>query len=199
MRSLLNLLAGWLLGALLVSCADTTGEHPRDPGAALLSAAEQGDLPGLERLIGDNPTPDARDACQWTPLMKAATNGHFEVTRRLLEAGAQTELGDKGGYTALMLAASNNHADVVGLLLEFGADPNHIETTRGWSALIWAAKRGHKESALILLTNGANPELRDFEGFSALDWARKNQKTELVTMLSEPTRDKGRQGQSVID
>jgi len=177
-------LIGWLLVLALQGCGQSTGRQHEPAGPALLAAAEQGDLDRLDTLISNGPKVDVRDSCQWTPLMKAALNGHLEAARRLLEAGARTELGDKGSYSALMLAASNNHADVVRLLLRYGADPNHVETTHGWSALIWAAKRGHIESVNALIENRADIGLTDSDGISALEWARRKQRHQVVDLLS---------------
>ena len=180
MKAFLYTLTGWLLALALHGC----GQSDELTGPALLTAAEQGDLNLLDTLISDSPKVNVRDACQWTPLMKAALNGHLEATRRLLEAGAKTELSDEGSYTALMLAASNNHPEVVRLLLRHGADPNHIEITHGWSALIWAAKRGHIESVKVLIENRADIGLMDNEGTSALEWARRKQRDQVVDLLS---------------
>jgi len=170
-------LAGLLvLAAVLNACSQKPIDPAAPPEPPLILAAELGDLPRIDHLLGREQSAlvDVRDSCAWTPLMKAAQNGHLQSVQRLLDAGAQTGLGDKGGYTALMLAASNNHAAVVELLLEYGADPNRREQTRGWSALIWAAKRGHLDSFDTLLKAGAEHRFLDKQGKSALDWADAN-------------------------
>jgi ankyrin repeat protein len=170
---------------LLTACSDThqTATEPDEP-APLLSAAEQGDLPSISRLIADSPDVDIRDACLWTPLMKAALNGHREAARQLIEAGADVNLTDKGGYSALMLAASNNHADIIGLLLNAGADANQIEQTGGFTALIWAAQLGHTAAVKRLLDASADPTARDFDGNSAADLARQNGHHEILDLLN---------------
>jgi ankyrin repeat protein len=169
---------------MLTACSDThqTAAEPDEP-APLLSAAEQGDLPSIARLIADRPDVNVRDACLWTPLMKAALNGHLEAARQLIEAGAEVNLTDKGGYSALMLAASHNHADIIDLLLAAGADPNQIEQTGGFTALIWAAQLGHTAAVKRLLEASADPGVHDLDGHTAADLARQNGHREILDLL----------------
>jgi ankyrin repeat protein len=140
------------------------------PGVELLDVAERGDVSALDTLLGRRVSPDVRDQCQWTPLMKAALNGHLDAVTHLVQAGARVDAEDKGGYTALMLAASNNHAGVVAALLDAGAMIDHQERTEGVTALVWAAKRGHRETVDLLLARGADRTLPDFSGNSANDY-----------------------------
>lgn len=177
---------GLLCLLVLAGCDRETGrENPSRP--PLLSAAEQGDLPGLESLLTDSTDLDVRDQCRWTPLMKAALNGHANVVRRLLEAGAQVDAADKGGYSALMLAASNNHPAVVRLLAEYGGDLNRAEPGLAWTALIWAAKLGHQATVAVLLDLGADVSMTDREGNTAADWARRNGHLRVLGLFySEP-------------
>ena len=177
-QTLLSLLALLISSACSEQIsADDSSEPP------LILAAEHGDLKNLDILLEKSSTPDVRDQCQWTPLMKAALNGHEAVALRLLQAGARPNATDKGGYSALMLAASNNHAGIIKLLAKHGADVDHREPGLGWSALIWAAKQGRAEAANALLQLGANPNLPDQAGNSAADWARKNNHHEVSLLF----------------
>ncbi|MCG8426342.1 MAG: ankyrin repeat domain-containing protein [Chromatiales bacterium] len=175
----------YLILPILLATSGCSNDEPLNGAgtSTLLEAAESGNLNQVNDLLQQQ-SANIRDACQWTPLMKAALYGHTEVARELLEAGAQVELQDKGGYTALMLAASNNHHELVSLLIQHGADINRVETTKGWSPLIWAAKRGHIETVEVLLEAGCRPELQDFDGKSALDWAREKSHQAVISRLT---------------
>ena len=91
----------------------------RDPGRALMSAIERGDLRALseQHLLDAVPaTVDTRPATSgWTPLMMAAAAGEPEVVSALLDAG-----GDHG--EALMIACALGRTAVSRLLIEDGAD-----------------------------------------------------------------------------
>jgi ankyrin repeat protein len=169
------------------ACSQQSAEQNQarfDQQPPLITAAENGDLPTLRKLLDSNTQVDVKDACFWTPLMKAALNGHLDAAKRLIEAGADVNQVDKGGYSAMMLAASKNHAEIVDLLINNGAQINQVEATGGWSALIWSAKLGHIESVQALLSHHADRNIRDFDGFNAQDWAEKNQHQEIAQMLA---------------
>jgi uncharacterized protein len=178
-----------LLSSRLAGCgqsgssANTTAMVPDGPGMALIDSAEQGDLSSVEELLARHRQPDVRDSCDWTPLMKAALNGHAAIVERLLQAGAKVDAMDSGGYTAMMLAASNNHAAIVNRLLDKGAMVDHQESTKGWTALIWSAKQGHVASVKALLEQRADRTLKDFEGKTAVDWAREGGQDEILALL----------------
>ena len=63
----------------------------------LYLAAEIGDVEKVKSLLENAETPDQRDDCKWTPLMRSAQNGHLEVARLLIDAGADVNAIDKGG------------------------------------------------------------------------------------------------------
>lgn len=184
MKTLKNTVLTLTVLAALSACGRNDSDDAAvSVGEALLQVAEQGDLGALNRLLGKQVQPDARDSCDWTPLMKAALNGHEPVVDRLIEAGAEIDAFDKGGYTAMMLAASNNYAKVVDLLLKHGAAVDHQEATAGWTALIWAAKQGHSRTVQTLLAHKADTTLKDSTGMTAADWARQGEFAETLALL----------------
>ena len=63
----------------------------------LYLAAENGDVDKVQSLLENVETPDQRDDCKWTPLMRAAQNGHLEVSKLLINAGADVNARDKKG------------------------------------------------------------------------------------------------------
>lgn len=179
----------WLFLSLFLTLAACTAEPEtadrQDP--PLLTAAENGDLPTIQRLTAENSAVDIRDACLWTPLMKAALNGHTQAVLQLIQANADVNLVDKGGYSALMLAASNNHAEIIDLLINAGASPDLVEQTGGFTAMIWSAKLGHTATIRQLISAQADATAQDFDGKSALDWAKEMKHAEIITLLSQYT------------
>lgn len=117
--------------------------------------------------------------------MKAALNGHTQAALQLIQANADVNLVDKGGYSALMLAASNNHAEIIDLLINAGANPDLVEQTGGFTAMIWSAKLGHTAAIRQLISAQADATAQDFDGKSALDWAKEMKHAEIITLLSQ--------------
>jgi len=149
----------------------------------IITLSELGDLSKVKNQLNHGVKVDTLDSCQWSPLMKAAQNGHEDIVRLLILQGANLEQADKGNYTALLLAASRNHANIVEILIKNGAQLDHQEDTLGWSALIWATKLNHVKTVKTLLKNNANKNIKDFKGFTALDWAKQNKSEILIQLL----------------
>lgn len=68
------------------------------------------------------------------------------------------------------------------LLLERNADIN-ARDGHGLTPLISAAKSGHVETLRVLLSEGPNVHLHDYEGQSALSWARRTHRDDIVVIL----------------
>jgi hypothetical protein len=95
---------------------------------------------------------------------------------------------DTEGRTLLM---STNDPGVVSQLLKRGANPNAVDN-RGRTALLNAVARcegGREEQAVeiarILVDKGGDPGIRDADGLTALELARRQCGSEMVSLLSE--------------
>ena len=100
--------------------------------AAILTAAEAGDLPEVARLLDADPaavhaTSQAGSVGPHTPLHLAAWQGHRDVARLLLDRGADPDAAGEGGAAPLYYAVKHRHPELVDLLLDRGADPNRAD------------------------------------------------------------------------
>lgn len=110
-----------LMLALLAGCA-TTGNTP------LMSAASNGDINAVKRLLNEGADVNAKDSDNWTALTKAARDGHTEIVKFLIEKGADVHAKAYKGYSALMVAALDGNTEIVKLLIEKGADIDYAIT-----------------------------------------------------------------------
>jgi ankyrin repeat protein len=137
------------------------GERPspaRDPAAErVLESLRQGDRPGVERLLKENPAAARVPGTGGiTPLMYAALYRDAASVRRLLEMGADVNARNDAGATALMWAVDD--LEITTLLLERGADPN-VRSVDGRTPLAVAAGRaGASDVVKALLDHGAKLE-----------------------------------------
>jgi hypothetical protein len=92
-----------------------------DPAAELRQAAETGDIPRLQMLLGRQPTIDARDANGRTALMLAVLRGESRAVDTLLASGADPNAADGSGTTPLQAAIAGNQAAIVAALQRAGA------------------------------------------------------------------------------
>lgn len=144
-----------------------------DGDHALIMALRQGSLKVAGFLLEQRTIDlDARNRHDENALMMAALKGHEAMVRRLIERGAQV---NKTGWTPLHYAASTNHpqsVEIARLLLEHHAYID-AESPNGSTPLMMAAHYGLPALVDLLLQEGADPLLRNQQGLSAIDFARR--------------------------
>jgi hypothetical protein len=92
-----------------------------DPAAQLRQAAELGNVPALQALLGKRPAIDARDAGGRTALMLATLHGRTEAVEALLTAGADPNAADAHGTTPLQAALAGDQPAIADALRRAGA------------------------------------------------------------------------------
>jgi ankyrin repeat protein len=113
-----------------------------------------------------------------TPLIVALANKNKITAVSYIRSGADVNLRNMRGATPLHWAASQGLVGALKLLLDSGADKDALTfPTDPWepmaTPLHWACKAGQPNTATALLTAGANLTLRDGNGESVLDLAKK--------------------------
>ncbi|XP_049796062.1 ankyrin repeat domain-containing protein 65-like [Schistocerca nitens] len=177
--------------APVVTELSTTIRTTTTSAAAATSASAPCQTPAAARPT--TPPPDEATVSQMRSLcgaergrrlIEAAKKGAVEEVRALLAAGAVVGARDGVGWTALHWAAWRDHAAVVRLLLSAASDPNARDQW-GQTPLHLAAQDGHAEAAAALLQAGADRGAADEDGDTPLDFARRQNRQQLVEMLTE--------------
>lgn len=148
----------------------------------LITAAGDGDIETVKRLLDKGANIDARNEAYDTPLLVASENGEIEIVDLLLKMGAKIE-GGSGG-TLLRKAAFNGHTEIVKLLLDKGVN---IESGNvyGYTALMEAAGSAQTKTVELLLTEGANIHAKGMDGVTPLMRAAQNGNAKIVKQLVE--------------
>ena len=102
--------------------ATSSAQKEAAPGAPLLTAAESGDLDGVDQLLRRGIGTEQTDARGRTALFVATLRGDLPMVRRLLAAGARVDVADADGDTPLAAARRQGSAELE-RLLERAAQP----------------------------------------------------------------------------
>jgi len=116
-------------------------------------------------------------------IINASYAGDENMVRELLEAGVDTDVRDALGATALHAATLQSNLVVVKLLLDHGFDPNVRASKSGNTPLHYAVASNNVGAARLLLQYNANKNIRNFDGLTPLERARREGKTEIARVL----------------
>lgn len=122
----------------------------------LISAAENGRLAEMMRLIGLSAVVNGADAA----VIEAAFKGHDAAVRILIKHGAHVDSRDQNRETPLHLAARSGHIPTIKLLHQEGAELD-MQNDTGMTPLSCASKNGEQKAVELLLELGANKEVKD--------------------------------------
>ncbi len=118
--------------------------------AALIAAAEAGDLATLRRLLDAGTPVDARDGRGRTALLAATHRNQVAAARLLMERAADVNAKDDLQDSPFLYAGAEGRLEILRMTLAVGAD---LKSTNryGGTALIPAAHHGHVETVRELL------------------------------------------------
>jgi uncharacterized protein len=158
--------------------------HVQGLNAALIKAAQEGNLKRIKLLVAGGADVNATSRDQLAKLMIATPGGGDDIAMGKALFGqeaAPDAAGDKG-WTSLMLATIKGQTEVVRALLEHGAQVS-AKDTQGWTALRFAVSMNETEILRMLLEAGADANTIDDEGKTALMQAAGENITESLKAL----------------
>nr|WP_315491507.1 ankyrin repeat domain-containing protein [uncultured Rhodoferax sp.] len=176
--------------ALLTRGFDPNTVNPKGD-YALIVALREPSLKVVAALLEDPKTrAEVRTAQDESPLMLAALRGYLDACRLLIARDADV---NKPGWTPLHYAATGGHLDTMRLLLD-----NHAyidaASPNGSTPLMMAAMYGTLDAVKLLLDAGADPNLKNVQGLSAIDFARRVQQDKAVGLIAAAVRDRKPKG-----
>lgn len=169
---------------LLRNGANPDGDDQVPDSRPLLITAHQSATKIVHLLLDHGAELEVEDRIGLTALHYASREDRHDTVRFLLSRGADVEKTGLDEVTPLHAAASEGRLEITQLLLEGKANINARDSRFGQTALIMAARYSHDVDILrVLLAGDADIHLRDYEGLSALEWARRTQSDEIVVIL----------------
>ena len=128
-----------------------------------------------------------------TPLMLACIKGQLPLVRRLLAQGADV---NQPGWAPLHYVASADLPDSVAIARILLHDEHaYIDATspNGSTPLMLAAQYGSQAMVELLLAEGADAHVRNHQGLTAIDFARRSERAYLVELLQSYARNTRRE------
>ncbi|CAL7934619.1 unnamed protein product [Xylocopa violacea] len=153
--------------------------NAKEPDAKeILTAAENGDLDKVKKLIITNPCLlECTDKDGYTPLHRACYGNHVEIVEYLLQAGAQIDAKTMDEWQPLHSACCWNNVECAAVLIANGADIN-AKSKGDQTPLHLVSASSHNSPALqlLLLHPDTNPRLINSSGDTAEQIARRTGK-----------------------
>lgn len=168
--------------SLLTSGADPNTRFT-DDDTPLILATRQNHFPIVRLLLTHDADVNAHNSSNHTALHEAVEN-NFQTTRLLLDNGANINALTFENYSPLHFAAREGNIGMSQFLIDRGADVNsqscmYVDRSDGTelhhmgpTILHDVAQAGYKDMVQLLLKHGADPTIPDFNGKTALDFAK---------------------------
>jgi len=154
-------------------------------GTPIMYAALSGSSETVSLLLRQEADVDAAAKNGWTALMIATVKGYVDIAQLLLEHGARPNRPDTYSWTPLMRAVYERRLPMVRLLAGHPGTEVNQRGENGVTALHLAVAKGGAAIARLLLERGADPGIADDSGRTAVDFARKNNNSELVRLMTD--------------
>ena len=150
--------------------------------ADLATAARQGNLASVTKLLAAGVDPNGLSGYGWLPLNEAILRGNTEIIAALLRSGADPNRLDGANWCALGLSALKGQAATVRLLLAQGARVGQANLT-GNTPIDLAAMTGNEEVVHLLLRAGSTCTATGPGKWTPLHWAAGKGDEDVVAAL----------------
>ncbi len=172
----------------------TTSELFTNPQvAALVHAAETGDVKTIDELVTKGIDVNARGRGNVTPLVCTYIAHNFDGFDRLLKHGANPNLLDAIGRAIVLDAAMDQDSRFLRRALESGGDPNLVNVGNRYhitsTPLFYAIGQGRMENVRLLVAAGANVHQQEDNHATPLSEALIHGNFEIAMLLIKAGAD----------
>ena len=169
---------------LLTRGMDVNTLDPQGQNGLIVAILEPS--PKVARMLVDAPKIDlnALNANGESALMLAALKGQLDLAVQMVKKDADV---NKTGWTPLHYAASSGQLPLIELLIQ-----NHAyidaESPNGTTPLMMASMYGTPAAVKLLLGEGADPQLKNQQGLSAAEFAKRANRQDVAELIAASIR-----------
>ena len=116
-------------------------------------------------------------------IILASYRGDENMVREILSTGTDKNVRDSLGSTALHAAMYQSNLAVVKLLLDYGFDPNARDVRNSNTPLHNAVAANNLGAARLLIQYRADKLIKNMDGLTPMEKARKEEKRDLVLLF----------------
>ncbi|HMW03489.1 MAG TPA: AAA family ATPase [Leptospiraceae bacterium] len=167
---------------------DTFNETVEKLRKKLITAVDTGNLADVKAILETGITPNFQLPDIASPINYAAARSSHDILELLLKHGSNPNFTTSGPVTTLGQACKTGRLDMVNTLLSWGAVVDGYSAEHKKTSLMIAAEMGRKDIVDSLLAAKADPNFKDKTGFTAYDYAQKNNHSSIVSLLAPLTR-----------
>lgn len=106
------------------------------------------------------------------------------MVKKILATNPDPDVRNGFGATALHEAIWQSNLKVIELLLDYGFDVNAVVASNGYTPLHYAVWLNKPEAVRLLVQYKADKNIKDKQGLTPLEKARKEGKRDLILVLS---------------
>ena len=154
---------------------------------ALINAVNNDDYNSVISLLnsGANPDGDLANPNAITPLGLACNKGNINIVSLLLKNGANPNYKPANNSSPFFYTVMGpQKPEIMKMLIDYGLNINKVEPGQDHYAFT-VITLGHSKTLQILIDAGLNKNIRDKEGYSLLEWAKKVGRKDCIDILNQ--------------
>ena len=163
--------------------------YARSLEGALIDAVNDNDYNGVKECLDSGANPDGMvsDPNVISPLGLACNQGNIDIVRLLLKKGASpNHKPEKNSSPFFYTIMGPEKPEIMQLLIDYGLNVNQIDPGQSHHAFM-VVYLGHAKVLKILLDAGLNTEIKDKDGYTLADFAKKVGRQECYNLLTQKT------------
>lgn len=134
-------------------------------------------------LIKNKANPNVVSDYGHLPLIMAIQNKLNKIVEILIKGNADANMTGDYGTSPLIAACKTEDIDIIRLLLKKGANINYVSPLIEESAIIVAINNNNVDIVRLLIKNKANINLKDANGKTVIEIAKKNGNKKILELL----------------